>query len=149
MSNPLQPHGLQHARFLLSSTMSQGLLKFMFIESVVVSNHLILCSPLLLLSVFSQHQCLSHWVCSLRRFLLQHRSFQWISSLISFRIDWFDLLAVQGTLKTPLQHHSLKAAVLWHSDFFVVQLSHPYMTTGKTLAFVFFVCFFVCLFVCF
>ena len=65
---------------------------------------------------------------------LQHQSFQWILGLISFRIDWFDLLAVQRTLKSLLQYHSSKASILWHSAFFIVQLSHPYMTTGKTTA---------------
>ena len=64
----------------------------------------------------------------------QHQSFQWIFRLISFRIDWFDLLAVQGTLKSLLQHHGSKASILWHSAFFMVQLSHLYMTTGKTVA---------------
>ena len=65
---------------------------------------------------------------------LQHESFQWIFGLISFRIDWLDLLAVQGTLKSLLQHHNLKASILQHSAFFMVKLSHPYMTTGKTVA---------------
>ena len=65
---------------------------------------------------------------------LQHQSFSEYSGLISFRIDWFDLLAVQGTLKSLLQHHSSKASILWRSTFFTVQLSHPYMTTGKTIA---------------
>ena len=66
---------------------------------------------------------------------LQHQSFQWTFRLVSFRMDWFDLLAIQGTLKSVLQHHSLKAAILWCPAFFMVQLSHPYMTTGKTIAF--------------
>ena len=89
----------------------------------------------------SQHQGLFHWVSSLHQvakvlgFQLQHQSFQWIFSfLVSFRTDWFDLLAVQGTLKNLLQHHSSKASVLWFSVFFMVQLSHPYLTTGKTIA---------------
>ena len=67
-------------------------------------------------------------------FQLQHQSSNEYSGFISFRIDWFDLLAVQGTLKSLLQHHSSKASVLWCSAFFIVQLSHPYMTTGKTIA---------------
>ena len=67
---------------------------------------------------------------------LQHQSFSEYSGLISFRIAWLDLLAVQGTLKSLLQHHSLKASILWHSAFFMVQLSHPYMTTGKSQTFV-------------
>ena len=87
----------------------------------------------------SQHQGLFQWVSSSHQaakvleLQLQHQLFQW-SRLISFRIDWFDLLAVQGTLKSLLQHHSSKASILWHSDFFMVQLSKPYMTTGKTKA---------------
>ena len=85
----------------------------------------------------SQHQGLFKWVCSLHQvaqilqFQLQHQSFQW---LISFRIDWLDLLAVQETLKSLLQHHSSKASILQRSAFFIVELSYPYMTTGKTIA---------------
>ena len=88
----------------------------------------------------SQHQGLfksvssSHQVAKVLEFQLQHQSFQWYSRLISFRIDWLDLLAVQGTLKSLLQHHSSKAPILLCSAFFTVQLSHPYMTTGKTIA---------------
>ena len=67
-------------------------------------------------------------------FQLQHQSFQWIFGLTSFRIDWFGLLAVQGTLKSLFQHHNLKASILWPLSFFMVQLSHPYMTIGKTIA---------------
>ena len=67
-------------------------------------------------------------------FQLQHQSFNEYSGLISFGMDWLDLLAVKGTLKSLLQHHTLKASILWHSNFFIVQLSHPYMTTGKTIA---------------
>ena len=67
-------------------------------------------------------------------FQLQHQSFNEHPGLISFRMDWLDLLAVQGTLKSLLQHHTSKASILWHSAFFIVQLSHPYMTTGKTIA---------------
>ena len=83
----------------------------------------------------SQHQSLFKWVCSLHQvakileFQLQHQSY---SGLISFRMDWLDLLAVQGTLKNLLQHHSSKALILWHSAFFIVQLSHPYITTALT-----------------
>ena len=86
----------------------------------------------------SQHLGLFQWVSSSHQVAkvlelqLQHQSFQWYLALISFRIDWFDLLAVQGTLKNLLQHHSSEASVLWHSAFFIVQFSHPYMTTGKT-----------------
>ena len=88
----------------------------------------------------SQHQGLFQWVNSLHQvakvlaFQLQHQSFQWTPGLISFRMDWLDLLAVQGTLKSLLQHHSLKASILRRSAFFIVQLSHAYMTTGKTIA---------------
>ena len=89
---------------------------------------------------FFQHQGLFQWVSSSHQvakvleFQLEHQSFQWIFSVISFRIDWFDLLAVQGTLKSLFQHHSLKASILWHPALFMVQLSHPYMTTEKTIA---------------
>jgi len=88
----------------------------------------------------SQHQGLFQWVSSLYQvanvleFQLQHHPFNEYSGLISFRIDWLYLLAVQGTLKSLLQHHSSKASILQHSAFFLVQLSHPYMTTGKTIA---------------
>ena len=88
----------------------------------------------------SQHYGLFQWVSSSNQvakvleFQLQHQSFQWILGLISFRMDWLDLLAVQGTLKSLLQHHSSKASILRHLAFFVVQLPHPYMTTGKTIA---------------
>ena len=88
----------------------------------------------------SQHQDLFKWVSSLHKvakvleFQLQHQSFQWQPGLISFRMDWLDLLAVQGTLKSLLQHHSSKASILQHSAFFTIQLSHPCVTTGKTIA---------------
>ena len=105
-------------------------------ESVMPSNLLILCHPLLLLSSISQHQGLFRWVSSSHQmgkgFNISPSSEY--SGLISFRMDWLDLLAVQGTLKSLLQHHSSKASVLWHSAFFTVQLSHPYMTAGKTIA---------------
>ena len=87
-----------------------------------------------------QHQSLFQWVKSLHEvakileFHPQHHSFQRIPGLISFRMDWLDLLAVQGTLESLLQHHSSKASILWHSSFFTVQVSHPYRTTGKTIA---------------
>ena len=105
------------------------------------SSHLIFCCPVLLLhSIFSSNQGLfqsvssSHQVAKVLEFQIQHQSFQWISGLISFRMDWLDLLAVQGTLKSLLQHHSSKASILQCSVFFIVQLSHPYMTSGKTIA---------------
>ena len=105
------------------------------------SSYLILCRPLLLLPpispsirVFSNEsilrmRCPKYW--SLSFSIIPSKE---ISGLISFRMDWLDLLAVQGTLKSPLQHHSSKASILQHSSFFTVQLSHPYMTTGKTIA---------------
>ena len=87
----------------------------------------------------SQHQGLFQWVCcpnhvaKVLEFQLQHLSFQWIFRTDFFGIDWFDLCAVQGTLKSLLQHHNSKASILQHSAFFMVQLAHPYMTTGKTI----------------
>ena len=113
----------------------------MSIESVMRSNHLILCLPLLLLpSIFPSIRVFFN-ESTLRIRWLKYWCFSFsispsneYSGLISFRIDWFDLLAVQGTLKSLLQHHSSKASVLQHSAFFMVQLSHPYMPTGKTIA---------------
>ena len=115
--------------------------KPMSIESVMSSNHLILCCPLLLLpSIFPSIRAFSN-ESALRIRWPENWSFSFNISrsnehpgLISFRLDWLDLLAVQGTLKSLLQHHSSKASILWHSAFFIVQLSHPYMTTGKTVA---------------
>ena len=121
--------------------MSLSLLKLMSIESVMPSNHFVLCHPLLLLPsifpsirVFSNESVLritwpKYWSIS---FSISHSNEY--SGLISFRMDWLDLLAVQGTLKSLLQHHSLKASILRCSAFFIFQLSHPYMTTGKTIA---------------
>ena len=113
-------------------------------QSVMPSNHLILCCPLLFPP--SQHQGLFKLVSSLHQvakvleFQLQHQSFQWTFGLISFRIDWFDLLVVQGPLKSLLQHHSSKASILWPSDFFTVQLSHLYVTMGKIIALTMWTC---------
>ena len=125
----------------LSITNSQSLLKFMSIESVMPSNHLILCCPLLLLpSIFPSIRVFSNEsVLCIRwpkdwSFSFSISPFIEYSGLISFRFDWVDLLAVQGTLRSLLQHHSSKASILWHSAFFMVQLSHPYMTTVKTIA---------------
>ena len=106
------------------------------------SSHLILCRPLLLLPsifpsirVFSNESVLhSHQVAKVLEFQLQHQSFQWIFKTDFLRMDWLDLLAVQGTLKSLLQCHSSKASILWHSAFFIDQISHPYVTTGKTIA---------------
>ena len=113
----------------------------MSIESVMSSNHLILCHPLLLLpSIFPSIRVFSNQsVCHIRwpkywSFRFSISTFNEYLGLISFRMDWLDLLAVQGTLKGLLQHHSSKASILQHSAFFIVQLSHPYMTTGKTIA---------------
>ena len=113
----------------------------MSIESVVPSNHLILCRPLLLLpSIFPSIRVFSHEsVLHIRwpkywSFSFNTSPSNEHSGLISFRMDWLDLLAVQGALKSLLQHHSSKASILRHSAFFTVQLSHPYMTTGKTTA---------------
>src|SRR5574338_685232 len=125
----------------LSITNSQSLPKLTSTESVMPSNHLILCRPLLLLpSIFPSIGVFSNEsVLCIRRpkywsFSFSISSSNEYSGLISFRMDWLDLLAVQGTLKSLLQHHSSKASILWCSAFFMVQLSHPYMTTGKTIA---------------
>ena len=125
----------------LSITSSRNVLKLMSTKSVMPSNHLILCHPLLLLSsvfpsirVFSSESVLHIGWPEYWSFSFTINPSNEYSGLISFRVDWFDLLAVQGTLKSLLQHHSSKAPVLRHSAFFIVQLSHPYMTTGKTIA---------------
>ena len=107
----------------------------MSIEMVMPSNHLILCHPLLLLpSVFPSIRVFSNESALCIRFIFSVYPSNEYSGWISFRTDWFDLLAVQGTLKSLLQHHSSKASVLWYSAFFMAQLSHPSMTTGKTIA---------------
>ena len=124
----------------LSITNSQNLLKLMPITSVMPSNYLILSRPLLLLpTIFPSIRVFSNESVILIRWP-KYWSFSFsispsteYSGLISFRIDWLDLLAVQGTLKSLHQHHSSKVSVLWHLAFFMVQLSHPYMTTGKTI----------------
>ena len=140
MSNSLWPHGLQHAR-LPCPSLTPG----------AYSNPCPLswwCHPTNWTSAsssppafnLSQHQGLfkrvssSYQVAKVLEFQLQHQSFNEHSGLISFRKDWLDLLAVQGTLKSLLQHHSSKALILWRSTSFIVQLSHPYVTTGKTIA---------------
>jgi len=126
----------------LSITNSQSLFKLMSIESVMPSNHLILCCALLLLpSIFPSIRALSNEsVLQIRwpeywSFSFSISPFDEYSGLISFRMDWLELLAVQGTLKSLLQHHSSKASIFQCSAFFTVQLSHPYITTGKTIAF--------------
>ena len=140
MQESLQPHGLQHAR-ILSFTVSWSLLKLVSIEWVMISNHLILCHPLLLLPwifpsirVFPNESALhirwpKYW-----RFSFSISPSNEYSGLISFRIYWFHFLVVQGTLQRLLQHHSSKASVLQCSAFFIVQFSYPYMTTGETIA---------------
>ena len=140
ISDTLQCHGLQH-QDSLSITISWSLLKLMSIESMMPSNHLILCHPLLLLpSTFTSSRVFSNELVLHIRWP-KYWSFSFSispssenSGLVSFRIDFLDLFAVQGTLKSFLQHHSSKASILLCSDFFMVQISHPYMTTGKTIA---------------
>ena len=131
----------------LSFIISQSLLKLMSIESVMPSNHFILCCPLLLLPLifprirdFSNESALcirwpKYWSFSSR--ISPSNGY---SGLISFRIDWFDILAVQGTHKSLLWHHNLKASVLWCLPFFMVQLSHPYMATRKIIALTIWTC---------
>ena len=122
-------------------TISRSLLKLMSIESVMPYNHLILYCPLLLLpsifssiTVFSDELALCIQWPKYWSFSFNISPSNEHSGLISFRMDWLDLLAIQGTLKSLLQHHSSKASVLWRSAFLMVQLKHPYMTTGKTIA---------------
>ena len=142
VSDSLQPHGLQHAR---PPCPSPTLLEFTqthvhWVSDAIQPSHP-LSSPSPPAFNPSQHQSLFQWVSSSHQVAkvlelqLQHQSFQRrYSGLISFRMDWLDLLAIQGTLKSLLQHQSSKASILWHSAFFIVQLSHPYMTVGKTIA---------------
>ena len=139
LSDSLQPMAAHQAS--LSFSISQSLLKFMSTELVMPSSHLILCHPLLLLPsifpsirVFSNESvlCISwpkYW-----SFSFSISPSNEYSGLISFRIDWFDLLAFQGTLKGLFSKPQSKASILWCSAFFLVQLSHPYLTTGKTRA---------------
>ena len=124
----------------LSLTNSWSLLKLLSIKSVMSSNHLILYHPFLLTSIFPSIRVFSnesvlHIRCPKNwSFSFNINPSNVYSGLIAFRIDWFDLLAVQVTLKSFLQHHSSKASILWCSAFYIVQLSYPYMTTGKTIA---------------
>ena len=125
----------------LPITDSQSLPKLMSIESVMPSNHLILCHPLLLqpsifpsIRGFSNESALHIRWSKYWNFSFSISPSNEHPGLIFFRMDWLDLLAVQGTLKSLLQHHSSKASIVWPSAFFIVQLSHPYMTTGKTIA---------------
>ena len=158
VSDPLWPHRLQHTRLPCPSPSPGACSNSMSIESVRPSTHLVLCHPLCLLPsifpgirVFSYESALcirwpKYW-----SFSFNISSSSEYSGLISFRMDWLVLPAVQGTLKSLLQHHSLKASILWHSAFFTVQLSHPYMTTGKTIALTrrtlvgkWYLCFWIC-----
>ena len=142
MSDSLGLHGLQLTRPACPSpTPGVHSDSLMSIESVMPSSHLILCRPLLLLpSIFPSIRVFSNEsVLGIRWSKYCHFSFSIspsneYSGLISFRMNWLDLLAVQGTLKSLLQHHSSKASILWCSAFYIVQLSHPYITTGKTIA---------------
>ena len=140
MSDSLWPKWTEACQASLPITNSWSLLKLMSKELAMPSNYLILFCPLLLLPsifpsirIFSNESVLyirwpKYW-----SFSLSISPSNEYSRLISFRIDWLDLLPVQGTLKSLLQHHSSKASIIWHSAFFIVQLSHPYMTTGKTI----------------
>ena len=135
-----RPRGLKAHQASLSITNSQSLLTFMSIESVMPSNHLILCCPLFLppsilpsIRVFSNESVLHIKWPKFWSFSFSISPSNEYSGLISFRMDWLDLLAVQGTLKS-LYHHSSKASVFQASAFFIFQLSYPYMTTGKTIA---------------
>ena len=142
MPDSLQSHGLQHARLPCPSPTprdSQSLLTLMSIESVMPFNHLILCCLLLFLPLvfpsirsFLRSQFFPSSGQSIGVSVFSISPSSEYSGLISFRMEWLDLLAVQGTLKSLLQHHSSKASFLWCSAFFMVQLSHSYMTTGKT-----------------
>ena len=132
---------MQHTRIPCPMTISQSLLKLMSIESVMSSNHLILCPPLLLLPsifhsirVFSNESVLPNTWPKYWSFSFNISPSNEYLGLITFRIDWYDLLADQGALKSLLQHHSSKASILQSSAFFTVQFSHPYMTTGKIIA---------------
>ena len=140
--NSLRPHGLYVAlQATLSITNSWSLLKLVSIKSVMPSNHHVLCLPFLLLpsifpniKVFSNESVLHIMWPKYWNFSFSISPSNEYSGWISFKIDWFDLLAFQVALKSLPQHHSSKASVLQYSDFFMVQLSHPYKTTGKTIA---------------
>ena len=139
MSHSVRRHGWQQVRLPLSFTSSQSLLKLMSIESMMPSNHLILCLPLLLLPSIFPNIRVNESALHIRWPKYWSFNFNITLSnkhlgLISFRMDWLDFVKVQGTLKSLLQHHSSKGSILRHSAFFIVQLSHPYMTTGKTIA---------------
>ena len=139
MSNSLRPHELQHARFPCPSPSPKVCSNsYRFSDDIQAPHPLLSPSPPAF--SLSQHQDLFQWVGSLHQVPKYWSSRFSISpsneypGLVSFRMDWLDFLAVQGTLKSFLQHYSSKASIIWHSAFFIVQLSHPYMTTGKTIA---------------
>ena len=139
MSNSLWPHGLQHARPPCSSptpgACSNSCPSSQWCHAIISSSVVCFSSYLQFFPASGSFLVSLHQVAKVLEFQLQHQSFQWIfKGLISFWMDWLALLAVQGTLKSLLQHHSSKASILWHSAFFIVQLSHPYMTTGKNIA---------------
>ena len=141
VSDSLRPHGTTAGQASLSTTSAWNLLKLMSIEFVMPSNHLILCRPLLLppsifpsIRVFSNESVLHIRWPKCWSFSFSLSPSKEYSGLISFRINWLDLLAVQGSLNSLLQHQSSKASILWHSGFFIVQLSDPYMTTRKIIA---------------
>ena len=140
MSNSVNPWTAA-CQASLSITNSQSLLKLISIESVMPSNHLILCHPLLFppslfpsIRVFSNESVLLIRWAKYWSFSFSISPSNEFSGLISFRMDWFNQIAAQGTLKSLLQHHSSKASILWCSAFFTIQLSHPFLTTGKTIA---------------
>ena len=141
VSDSLRPHGLQRTRLPCPSPTPRAYLSSSlhhWVSDAIQPSHP-LTSPSPPAFNLAQHQALFQWVSSSHQvtkvleFQFQHQSFQLIFRMISFRIDWLDLLVVQGTLKSLLQHHSSKASILWCSAFFLIQLSHPYMTTGKTI----------------
>ena len=140
VSNSVQLRGLQHARPPCPSPTTEFTQTHVHWVSDTIQLSHSLSSPFPPAFNLSQHQGLYKWVSSSHQvakvleFQLQHQSFQWIFRTISFRMDLLDLPAVQGTLKSLLQHHSSKTSIIWHSVFFTVQLLHPYMTTGKTIA---------------
>ena len=140
MSDSLWPHELQHARPPCPSpTPRVHPNPCHWVSDAIQPSHPLL-SPSPPALNLSRHQGFFKWLSSSQQvakvleFQLQHQSFQWTPGLICFRMDWWDLLAVQGTLKSLLQHHSSEASILRHSAFFIVQLLYPYMTTGKTIA---------------
>ena len=140
MSDSLRPHELQHARppcpLPTPGVYPNSRASSRWCHPAISSSVVPFSSPLQSFPAWESFPMsqFSHQVAKVLKLQFQHQSFQWIFRLISFRIDWFDHLAVQGTLKSLLQHHSSKASILQSSAFFIVQLSHPYMTAGRTIA---------------